>query len=195
MLKYKKIRNNLIHKTAVINWSKIEIGKGNIIGPYVVIGNMAQHPNKKSFGKIYIGNKNIFNEYCNVHLPTKLKKKTFIGNNNFFMNSTTIDHDCFIEDNAIFSSNVVLGGNVYVMKSAQFGIRSSVHQNQIIGSFSMIGMGSIVTKKIKVLPGYIYYGRPIKKRKKNLIGLKRNKVTNKLIKNEIKRFKKILDEK
>ena len=111
------------------------------------------------------------------------------------MNSTTIDHDCFIEDNTIFSSNVVLGGNVYVMKSAQFGIRSSVHQNQIIGSFSMIGMGSIVTKKIKVLPGYIYYGRPIKKRKKNLIGLKRNKVTNKFMKNEIKRFKKILDEK
>ena len=195
MLKYKKIKGNLVHKTAIIDWKNLVIGKGNIIGPYVVIGNMAQHPNKKSFGKIYIGNKNIFNEYCNVHLPTKLKKKTFIGNNNFFMNSTTIDHDCFIEDNAIFSSNVVLGGNVYVMKSAQFGIRSSVHQNQIIGSFSMIGMGSIVTKKIKVLPGYIYYGRPIKKRKKNLIGLKRNKVTNKLIKNEIKRFKKILDEK
>ena len=195
MLKYKKIKDNLIHRTAIIDWKNLVIGKGNIIGPYVVIGNIPQHPKKKSSGKIYIGNKNTFNEYCNIHLPTNLKKRTSIGSNNYFMNSTTIDHDCYIEDNVVLSSNVILGGNVYVMKSAQFGIRSSVHQNQIIGSFSMIGMGSIVTKKIKVLPGYIYYGRPIKKRKKNLIGLKRNKVTNKLIKNEIKRFKKILDEK
>ena len=75
MLKYKKIKGNLVHKTAIIDWKNLVIGKGNIIGPYVVIGNMAQHPNKKSFGKIYVGNKNIFNEYCNVHLPTKLKKK------------------------------------------------------------------------------------------------------------------------
>ena len=38
MLKFKKIRGNLIHETAVINWKKLDIGKNNIIGPYVVIG-------------------------------------------------------------------------------------------------------------------------------------------------------------
>ena len=47
MLKYKKIKNNLVHETAVINWDKLLIGKGNKIGPYVVIGNDAQHPKKK----------------------------------------------------------------------------------------------------------------------------------------------------
>ncbi len=110
------------------------------------------------------------------------------------MNSTTIDHDCYIEDNVVFSSNVILGGNVYVMKSAQLGIKSLVHQNQIIGSFAMIGMGSIITKKSKILPGYIYYGKPIKKKKKNLIGIKRNRISKKMIKDETKRFKKIFNE-
>ena len=62
------------------------------IGPYVVIGNSAQHPKSKSNGSIVIGNNNTFNEYCNVHLPTKIKQVTSIGNNNYFMNSTTIDH-------------------------------------------------------------------------------------------------------
>ena len=38
MIKYKKIKGNLVHKSAVINWNNINIGKGNIIGPYVVIG-------------------------------------------------------------------------------------------------------------------------------------------------------------
>ena len=79
------------------------------------------------------------------------KKKTYIGNDNYVMNSTTIDHDCYIEDNVVLSSNVILGGNVYIMKYANLGIKSIVHQNQIIGSYSMIGMGAIVTKTKKTL--------------------------------------------
>ena len=192
MLEFKKIKGNLIHKTAIINWKKLIIGKDNIIGPYVVIGNSAQHPYSKSKGKIHIGNKNTINEYCNIHLPTEISKKTIIGNNNYFMNSTTIDHDCYIEDNVVLSSNVVLGGNVYVMKNAQLGIKSSIHQNQTIGSFSMIGMHSFVTKNIKILPGYVYYGKPSKKIKKNLIGLKKNNISSIDLVSETKRFKKLI---
>ena len=50
---------------------------------------------KKNIGKIVIGNGNVFNEYTNIHLPTSIKRITHIGNNNYIMNSTTIDHDCF----------------------------------------------------------------------------------------------------
>ena len=192
MINFIKKRGNLIHKTAIINWKNLSIGKNNIIGPYSVIGNFAQHPKMKSSGKIIIGDNNFFNEYCNVHLPTKNTKKTTIGNNNYFMNSTTIDHDCTIEDNVVLSSNVVLGGNVYVMKGAQLGIRVSVHQNQTIGSFSMIGMHSFITKKTTLLPGYIFFGKPAKKIKKNLIGLKRNNINAFFLKEETFRFKNIL---
>jgi len=192
MKKFIKKNGNFIHQTAIINWDKVIIGKGNIIGPYVVIGNRAQHPKKKSNGIIYIGNKNIFNEYCNIHLPTKLRKKTIIGNNNYFMNSTTVDHDCYIENNIVFSSSVILGGNVHVMKNSNLGIKTIVHQGQTIGSYTMLGMGSIVTKKLNVLPGYIFYGKPAKKIKINKIGLKRHKVTKIILKNEKKRFFKIL---
>ena len=192
MFKYNKIKNNLIHTTAVIDWKKVKIGVGNVIGPYVVIGNDAQHPNLKSKGFIYIGNDNIFNEYCNIHLPTKISKKTIIGDNNYFMNSTTVDHDCELENNIILSSNVVLGGNVYIMNGAQLGIKSSIHQNQVIGAYSMIGMHSFITKKIKVIPGYTFYGQPAKKIKKNLIGLKRNKISIDIIKKETKRFNTLI---
>ena len=193
MHKYLKIKKNLVHSTAVINWKKIKIGSGNIIGPYVVIGNKPQHPQKKGNGFIYIGNNNTFNEFCNIHLPTNLKKKTIIGNNNYFMNSTTIDHDCCIENNVVLSSNVTLGGNIYIMNCAQLGIKVSVHQNQIIGSYSMIGMNSLITKKIIVEPGLVFYGRPAKKIKKNLVGLKRNKIKTNTLNLEKKRFKKLLN--
>ena len=52
MLKFKKIKGNLIHPTAIINWDELIIGKGNIIGPYVVIGNKAQWKNKKILEKL-----------------------------------------------------------------------------------------------------------------------------------------------
>ena len=63
MHNFKKIKDNLIHKTAVINWKKIIIGKGNIIGPYVIIGNNAQHAKLKNNGIIRIGDNNVFNEF------------------------------------------------------------------------------------------------------------------------------------
>ena len=196
MLKYIKLENNnLVHPTAVINWKKLLIGKNNKIGPYVVIGNDAQHPRKKSYGKIKIGNNNTINEYCNIHLPTIRNKVTFIGNNNYFMNSTTIDHDCYIENNVTLSSNVILGGNVHIMNGAQLGIRTIVHQNKVIGSFSMIGMNSTITKTKIITPGYIFYGKPLKKIKINTLGLKRNKITDKKLSNEINRFKRLYNDK
>ena len=41
-------------------------------------------------------------------------------------------------------------------------------------------------------PGYIYYGKPAKKIKKNLIGLKKNKINNFILSKEKKRFIKLL---
>jgi UDP-N-acetylglucosamine acyltransferase len=143
-------------------------------------------------GIIEIGNNNFFNEYCNIHLPTKIRSKTIIGNNNYLMNSTTIDHDCVIENNIVLSSNVILGGNVYIMEGAQLGMKVCVHQNQVIGSYSMIGMNSFITKKIKVIPGYKFYGKPAKKKTKNLISLKRNNIKNDKLKLELLRYKKLV---
>ena len=117
---------------------------------------------------------------------------TLIGNNNFLMNSTTIDHDCVIENNVVLSSNVILGGNVHVMEGAQLGIRVCVHQNQVIGSYSMIGMNSFITKKLKVVPGFKFYGKPAKKKAKNLFGIKRNKIDNNKLKFELDRYKELV---
>ena len=189
--KFKRIKGNFVHPTAVINWKKITIGKNNTIGPYVVIGTNPQWKNKRPSGKIIIGNNNIIHEYCNIHLPTNLKKKTYIGNNNYLMNSITVDHDCYIENNVTLSSNVVLGGNVHIMKNSTLGIKTVIHQNQVVGSYSMIGMGSIVTKKIELKPGNIFYGKPVKKVKKNIIALNKHKINYKILKKELNRFKKI----
>ena len=108
------------------------------------------------------------------------------------MTLSHIAHDCRVENNVVFSNNVTLGGNTHIMQNAQLGFNTIVHQNQVIGSYSMLGMGTIVTKKFKVKPGYIYAGNPIKTIKKNIIGLKRKKITNNDLKKEKIRFEKII---
>ena len=74
-MEFKKIKGNLIHKSAIINWDKVKIGTNNIIGPYCIIGSDAQHTSERSSGYISIGNKNIIREFTTIHLPTRLKKK------------------------------------------------------------------------------------------------------------------------
>ena len=188
MTNFRKIKGNLIHKSSIINWDKVKIGKGNIIGPNVIIGTEAQHPYEKSDGKIVIGNRNVFREFTTIHLPTKIKTVTMVGNNCYFMTLSHIAHDCIVEDGVIFSNNVTLGGNTYVMKKSQLGFNVTVHQNQVIGSYSMIGMSSVITKKIKIKPGFIFAGNPAKKIAINKIGIKRKNVSKNDLKKEEKRF-------
>ena len=194
MLKFKKIKGNLIHPTAIINWDELIIGKGNIIGPYVVIGNKAQWKNKKNSGKIKIGNKNIFNEYVNIHLPTTLKKLTFIGNNNFIMNSSTIDHDCYIEDNVTLSSGVSSWRKC--SSNEIFKFRYKNNSSSESGNWILYNdwYGNNYNQKKIIKPGYIYYGKPAKLIKKNNFIIKKLKIDkNNLIK-ETQRFKKIKKE-
>ena len=54
------------------------------------------------------------------------------------MTFSHIAHDCIIEDKVIFSNNVTLGGNTYVMKQSQLGYNTTVHQNQVIGSHPLV---------------------------------------------------------
>lgn len=194
-MKYLKIKNNFVHNTAIIDWKNLEIGKNNTIGPYAIIGGEAQHPKKKSFGKIIIGNNNNISQFVCINRPTKFRKKTIIGNNNYIMSNSVIDHDCILENYITMSSNVLLGGNVYIMNGSQLGMKTIIHQNQLIGSYTMIGMGSIITKRKKIIPGYIFFGKPVKKVKKNLIGLKRNNISSSKLKKENDRYKNIFNNK
>ena len=84
-----------------------------------------------------------------------------------------------------------IAGNTYVMKNSQFGLNSVIHQDQVVGSYSMIGMGTIVGKKANLKPGYIYVGNPVKGIILNKIGLSRNKISKKKLISETKRFENL----
>ena len=182
---------NLIHESAVINWEFVKIGTGNVIGPGVCIGTDAQHITKSSDGIITIGNNNIIREYTTIHLPTAWSKLTAIEDNCYLMVNANIAHDCYIESNCIISNNAAFGGHVYVMKNTNIGYSVSIHQFQVIGSYCMLGMGTIITSKQHVAPGGLWYGNPGKSDRQNTIGLERRTVTDKMLEEETIRMESI----
>tara|TARA_B100000579_G_C22694138_1_gene786567 strand:- start:13 stop:798 length:786 start_codon:yes stop_codon:yes gene_type:complete len=159
-----------------------EIGEGNIFYPFCSIGHSPQdlkYENEKSY--LFIGNNNTFRENVTANPGTKGGGlNTVIKNSCLFMVGSHIAHDCQIESNVILANNATLAGHVEIGENVIIGGNSAVHQFVQIGKNSMVGGMSGVEKNI--LPYCLYIGIRTGLKGLNLVGLKRNKITNKNIK-------------
>lgn len=182
--------SNIIHPTSIVD-KKVVLGSNNYIGPfcyitgntvigdnnhfeaYCSIGTPAEHRDyfKNNNGETIIGNGNIFREFTTVNSGIE---KTHIYDNVTMLRNSHVGHDSIIENFVNLSCNVLVGGHSHLMKGCNFGLGSICHQFSVIGAFSMIGMGGIVTKNSSVLPGNVYVGSPVKFLKINNLGLERN---------------------
>lgn len=200
--------NNFIHNTAIIEPTVI-LGDNNYIGPFchitgnTVIGNNNRFESYCSIGspaehrdyffdttsKLRIGNNNIIREFVTIHAGTTAE--TQLNNNIILLNHSHIAHDVYIENNVTISAGVTFAGHCYVMEGANVAMGSLIHQFQVIGAYSMTGMGSVVTKTTPIEPGGIYIGAPAKFLKKNTVGLERNNITTQTIEQLIRKYYKI----
>lgn len=198
---------NFIHPTAIIEDSvelgfdnyigpycyidkNVKIGNSNVFEPFCSIGGSAEH--KDYFGKcghLKIGNNCFFKNYVSIDVGTE--KTTEIKDDVLIFSNSHISHDNVIENNVVISSNVTTGGRVYIMKCANVGMGAIIHQYSVIGSYSMLGMGSIVSKKSKIEPGLIYFGNPAYPKRKNTIALNKYNIDTGKIMLERERWLKL----
>jgi len=157
------------------------IGKDNQIFPFACIGTNPQdlkYAGEKN--QIIIGDKNIIREYVTINPGTKQGGfVTTIGNNNLFMISSHIAHDCTIGDNVIIANNVPVAGHCFIGNEAIIGGNAAVHQFCYIGKGSMIGGMTGVNKSI--IPHTLVTGNRCVYENLNLVGLKRKGYENSLI--------------
>ena len=200
--------DTFIHPTAVVH-EDAYIGSDCYIGPFCVIGKDVYIGNRNRFvshvsigaeaqhrslppdhaGYVKIGNDNIFREFVTVHRSTVRGSQTDIGNMCLFMACSHTPHDAVIEDRVTLCNNVLLGGHTVVMQGATIGLGSIVHQYQVIGSYAMLGMGTIVTKTSVIAPVGVYVGNPAIIIKENKIGIERAGLTRDDIDKEDRRFR------
>ena len=158
-----------------------KIGKGTKIFPFASIGTEPQDLKfEGEINSIEIGENNTIREYVTINPGTKGGGgKTKIGNNNLFMISSHVAHDCQIGNNVVIANNVPLGGHVVIEDSVVIGGNSAVQQFTRIGRLAMIGGMTGVLKD--VIPFGLSFGNRNYLRGINLIGLKRKKYENKKI--------------
>ena len=174
---------NKIDSSSIVSPSAV-LGEGNYIGPNCYIGpnvvigdnnriegfsSIGSPPESKGFfhdfGAVRIGSKNVIREFTTIN--SSVEDCTIVGDNCLLLKGSHVGHDAVLEDGVILSCNALVGGFCYLMKYCNLGLGSAIHQRVVVGSFSMIGMGSVVTKKSNAEPGGVYVGVPCKKIKEN----------------------------
>ena len=172
-----------------------KIGKKTKIFPFASIGTIPQDLKfKGEKNSIEIGENNSIREYVTINPGTNGGGgKTIIGNNNLFMISSHVAHDCHVGNNVVIANNVPLGGHVTIEDYVVIGGNSAVQQFTRIGRLAMIGGMTGVLKD--VIPFGLSFGNRNYLRGINLIGLKRKKYENKKILQLDGAFKKIFSSK
>jgi len=151
-----------------------DIGENTIIHPFSVIGGDPQDISYKGEDtKLIIGKNNIFRECVTVNKGT-LKEDgiTEIGDNNLFMATVHIAHDCKIGNNVIVANGVGIAGHVRIEDNAFIGGISGIHQFVRIGTFAMVAGLSAVTQDVP--PYCLVEGNRAKVVSLNLVGLRRH---------------------
>jgi UDP-N-acetylglucosamine acyltransferase len=150
---------NSIHPTACI-YPGVIIGTGNKIGPYCIIGAPAEWKGREVEGKVVIGSNNIITGL--VTIDSGAEGLTTIGDDCYLMKHSHIGHDARIAKGVTISCGAKVGGHALICAGANIGLNAVIHQKQVIEYCCMIGMGSVVTKKLITEPFKTYAGNPAK---------------------------------
>lgn len=157
-----------------------DIGRGCKIFTGAVIGSTTQDLKYRG-GKTYlkIGEENTIREFVTINTGTAEGDTTSIGNNNLIMAYVHIAHNCTIGNNVVMANASTLAGYVIVDDFAIIGGLVGIHQFCRVGSYSIIGGCSKITKDI--IPFVVADGHPAIPYGINKIGLKRKNFSSEKI--------------
>jgi UDP-N-acetylglucosamine acyltransferase len=168
MIEYNKdaqiYKDNTIHPTAII-YDNVVMGKGNVIGPYTIIGRNGEIRGKdpaKFSGKVYIGDNNVISELVTIQRPYYPGKSTCIGSNNIIMAHVHIGHDVIIRNNCEICTSSIIGGHTKIGNFTKIKLNCTIRNRLEIGENVLLGQKSNVTKSLE--SNKTYFGNPAKER-------------------------------
>lgn len=162
----------IIHPYAVIEADSI-IGENCVIKPHTSIGSegmgIALNPETDLLEKLpQIGNV-IMENNIDIGPNTTVRRgalgQTIIKEGCKIGALINIGHNCIIGRNVIMTCNNVISGSAIIGDYSYIGVNAMIRNGIKIGSKSLIGMGSVVTKSIP--ENVIAYGNPAKIIRKN----------------------------
>ncbi len=177
-----------ISSHVVIN-GPTKIGKNNRIFQFASVGEKPQDlkfHNEET--RLEIGDGNTIREYTTLHRGTPGGGfVTRIGDNNLFMVSSHVAHDCIIGSNSILANATALAGHVEVGDYVILGGYTTVHQFTRIGAHAFSGFSTAIDRD--VLPFFTVAGNRARAVGINKEGLKRRAFSADAIRNLQAAFK------
>ena len=176
-----EINENVIIHSHVNITGHTTIGRNNKIYPFVSIGSDPQDMKYKGEKtKLVIGENNTIREYVTINPGTTQGGGiTKVGNNNLIMISAHIAHDCVIGNNIVIANNAAIAGHAIIEDYVVIGGNCGVQQFTRIGKMAMIGGMTGVSRD--VIPYGLSTGNRNYLNGINVVGLRRNKISNKEI--------------
>jgi UDP-N-acetylglucosamine acyltransferase len=174
-----EIAENNIIQSHVNIVGKTIIGKGNKFHPFASVGSDPQDLKYKSEKTtLIIGQDNTIREHVTINTGTvQGGGLTKIGNNNLIMIGAHIAHDCIIGNNIVMANNTAIAGHAEIEDFVIIGAKCGVQQFTRIGKRAMIGGMTGVLRD--VIPYGLSTGNRNYLNGINVVGLRRDKVSNK----------------
>jgi len=150
-----------------------KIGKDNQIFQFASVGEKPQDLKfKDEPTELIVGDRNTIREYVTLHRGTPGGGGvTKIGNDNLFMASSHVAHDCVLGDHIILANATALAGHVIVDDYVILGGYTTVHQFTRIGAHAFTGFSTAIDRD--VLPFFTVAGNRARAVGINKEGLKR----------------------
>lgn len=169
-----------------------KIGKDNRIFQFASVG---EKPQDLKFNdeptELIVGDRNTIREYVTLHRGTPSGGNvTKIGNDNLFMASSHVAHDCIIGNHVILANASALAGHVIVDDHAILGGYTTVHQFARIGMHAFTGFSTAIDRD--VLPFFTVVGNRARAVGINVEGLKRRGFTKETIRALQQTFKQLI---
>ena len=160
----------------------VELGGGNELFPFVVIGTAPQDLKYRGAPtRVRIGDRNVFREYVTVHPGTEAGGGvTRIGSDSLFMVGAHVAHDCLLADKVMLGNFCQLAGHIAMETCSVICALSGIHHFVTIGQYAFVG--GLTAVKRDVPPFTIFYGSPGDVRGVNEIGLTRHGFTPEQVK-------------
>lgn len=153
--------------------SGTRIGPRTVVGPHAVLGGPPQdRKHDGSATSLEIGADNVFREFTSAHRGSSSDTGiTRIGDDNYFMASSHVAHDCVVGSGCMFANSAAIGGHCEIGDGVVLGGLVGVHQHVRIGRLAMVGGGGMCAQDVP--PFTLAQGDRARLFGVNVIGLKR----------------------
>ena len=149
------------------------IGERNLFTGQASIGSDPQdHSYRGEPTRLEIGDDNTVREFVTINRGTlKEDGVTKVGNHNLIMAYCHVAHDCVVGSNVTMSNLATLAGHVRIADNVIIGGLSAIHQFCRVGSYAIVGGGTMVS--LDIVPYAKASGDRARIFGTNSIGLKR----------------------